>query len=757
MHKVHYYEGGFAPDKLSTCCGKTWDVILQEHNGGFPPTHSSIPKPQYELSPGGVWCCDGPWNLVPQAKKYVVHKLDKTPEQGGVCVGCGIAWSSIPKFHLWTQKDSIHLPDSEWCPGVLQKLANPKFEFVEVQSKQHPTKHFVDNKATCMICGWPRLGDGPLYLDGAVMPVQDTHNPPPEGVNLYTIGGALAKIVCPHHCHECHQPDGDCQCCNACHKWMCECGQSVPPIPPSPGGGKIVHILPHGSNLTACCGINKTMATAPGQTWTWDWQAVLPKGCVWCSGVNPEDYEQPSTNGYHFSLPAAYKCYKCNKHMKNCACPEGPTNSTGEKKNLTQTLGDGQVVTIQTRCMVPPWIDRGQIPELKHTDVDVAWPNIKPWEHDPVQMAADFYLYQAITSGALNTRHDCEGPCHHHIRQLFEIENPPVLQETRAALQSLIEEADLVFREYVDMACGGELRHHGSVGPKGVLSETRKTAWAHWRDVRDLVGTQALLDMAELFIDQNNTTGGVCGQKWRAAALLLHGRLTGKITPVNFVDQVFSLVHNGGVFLNKRRWKCENLGLLQGTVLPAQARDDFHTLIDYASPEASQLWMEAWRSINFCRIRAGVRPAPFQRVRSISICQKCGLPTFRGHMFWACRGAGTTRVRERILISDYRSRRHHPRFSGDFKHLWLRNTQYYRCSLTPDLGFRFAQDILNAVVTVPDNKRTITMGDFDRNFLSLPVSKFKGQEWKIRDLIEIHGLQVQILNNHDMVIEEVDA
>ncbi len=666
---------------------------------------------------------------------------------GGHTLCCGKTWAAI----------TIGA-----SPGSNTHTKNPNCSTDGVKCWDHkdwkmPDEPLHNPKVTCMICGFPRIPKGATEKDGT---------PIPEGgiiPNKLYIDGMLVKVFCEKHCPSCGQIPDNCACCKSCHHYPCQCeklmqqavAQYKPKakLTPKLTATITMHIGPDGPNKVLCCGLHKQSidsAVLHGYTAAPYDKNGLGPGFKWCSGAVNCANLPDSIHGFFFDLPQQFMCFKCSRHMKNCVCPEGPTDKNEKPIPLT-TMHYGQIVTVQTGCMVPGWIARGQVPVLKHTNANVAWPNMKPESHDPVEWAADFYLYDAIMSGMLNHAHDCDTkPCPHPIRQMFEMDDPPVRREARMLQNQLIDEADLVFREYIDMACGGELRHHPSVGHKGVLNGNRSTAWAQWRDVRDLVGVQAILDMAELFIDCNATTGGVCGQRWRSAAMLLYARLTGKVPPKVFVDQVFTLVHNGGVFLNKLEWKGNHLGILQGTVLPAQAADDWPTLLDYASPTAQEVWAEAWIAMNRARIKAGVRPAPRQITRSISVCQACGFASFQGHRTWDCRKADVYKVKNKHDIQHYRARREHPYFSWDFKKFMLydwgnENGPWYRCSLA-GIDYTPARKLLDKTITIPEGKRTLVISDGDYNILKLPISKFKGQEWKIRDLIELHGMQVSIRN-----------
>lgn len=746
MHHLHLFEQHASiHEGVSLCCGNYWDDIKAS-----PGKHKYSKNPNFKSTTGGVWCTAEKLSQVgigigvnTEGKKFTIHLFEpgeKMESSKALC--CAITGAELKNSaHLQTASagfDDTGETTIGKCPGWTQEwlpdtATNPKL--------------------TCVICGHPRIPkgagkkDGSPLLEGEIIP-QD----------LY-IDGMLVKVFCAQHCEGCGQPTELCACCPSCHKYPCGCGQKpkkknpfLNEAPPKPTIVKIVHVVPPNSKMAICCkGKKSDIDNAPYHEYKVEYSKYgITDGYQWCKGA-AQTANAESIHGFYFDLPKQYKCYGCGKHMKNCECEDGPVDKHGTKLPLT-TTHEGKPITIATGSMVPGWIARGQVPELKQTDADQAWPNMKPKEHDPVEWACDFYLYHAMMSGAVNTAHECEGRCEHHISQMFALENPPVLREARVLLNQVITEADLVFREYIDMACGGELRHHPSIGPKDVLSGSRSTAWAQWRDVRDLVGVRALLDMADLFVDCNAITGGVCGQKWQQAALLLHSRLTGKVKPEVFVDQVFSLVHNGGVFLNKRVWKNNRLNLLQGSILPAQAKDDFNTLLDYASPTAVEVWGETWKAMNYCRIRSGVRPARREFVRSIQVCDECGMASFQGHLRWDCRKAEIYKVTNKYDIQAYRSKKRLPHFDWKFNKLWLyeyghegRQGPYYHSQLV-DTDYIPARKLLDQTFTVPEGKRMLIISDGEYNIVKLPIAKFKGQEWTVRDLVELHGMKVSVLD-----------
>jgi len=285
-----------------------------------------------------------------------------------------------------------------------------------------------------------------------------------------------------------------------------------------------------------------------------------------------------------------------------------------------------------------PWELRGEhIPKNpKYPHWKAAWPVLAAGhqELDPCAAAADFYVLDALRHALINRDHECEQrPCHHF--EFWQRDLAPEERDAEDRFFQLIIFLDRLFCDYVEMACGGELRHHTACGGKS-LSTHRRTAWADWKWIHEQLGHQALLDGADLF-DQF-PGGAFGGARWAHALRLLHKRLTNQITAITYIDQVFTLVHNGGVFLNKLDWAVKNpLGLslhdLQTRVLPAQQQDSWSFLLRVCTPEVRRLWDHYWRSSNRARVSMAVRPT--QNIRTFTrrrtMCSYCGSNPRYGH------------------------------------------------------------------------------------------------------------------------------
>jgi hypothetical protein len=328
-------------------------------------------------------------------------------------------------------------------------------------------------------------------------------------------------------------------------------------------------------------------------------------------------------------------CWCCPCHNVY-PCPGGP--ATNAEWAAEHDDDDYVVVSGQGGHSKTPWQLRGvQLPKNeKYFAWEAAWPTLAAHHNkmDVCQVAANFYLLDALRSGLINREHECsDRPCRH-----FELWNQDLSVERREAdsrYADLVELLDVVFSEYVEMACGGELRHHNACGG-GCLSQHRRTAWADWKWIHEQLGHQALLDGAEMF-DQF-PGGAFGGAKWAHALRLLHKRLTNQISAITYVDQVFTLVHNGGVFLNKLDWAVRNdlqwnLHYLQAKVLPAQEADAWTLLLKVADKETRQLWDRYWRHSNKARVSMAVPPSVNIRSnpRRRTICASCASNPRVGH------------------------------------------------------------------------------------------------------------------------------
>lgn len=260
------------------------------------------------------------------------------------------------------------------------------------------------------------------------------------------------------------------------------------------------------------------------------------------------------------------------------------------------------------------------------------WTHIDHEQIDPCQSAADNYLLFGIannsfveiikkyypsddeiaTSGKLLGASNEE--IQNRIKEIEELRNDdPTLKldvlnaKAQKMFVELVERLDVSFREYVHMACGGELRHMSAMKGDPHYAGERRRAWAQWFFIYEKYGPKALKQMSHVF----RTCGGGSfgGEKWALGSDILYQREVGELGPDEFsnkqvfVDRVFTLEHNGGCFLNKLGWvnlrkdrpnAMEHFGAMKNNVLKAHCANpvDIKKLYDYASEEVQKLLKE---------------------------------------------------------------------------------------------------------------------------------------------------------------------
>lgn len=221
---------------------------------------------------------------------------------------------------------------------------------------------------------------------------------------------------------------------------------------------------------------------------------------------------------------------------------------------------------------------------FENVDWQGTWPELKCSSIDPIEVVGDLYLLEGLAAHGFV--HNYVKPTALHTMdpaRLTEIEvllnlsdndrkiraervgniNSPLqvmaqVSDGAAKLQlELIDSVVDTFWAYTHAACGGELRHHPSVG-NGPLPGLRKAAWCHWRTIYEEHGIAALELMSKLFLEMKG--GGIGGKRWAAATDILIAYEKGQLGPTTesnrkiFVDRVLALQHNGGCFLSKRQW-----------------------------------------------------------------------------------------------------------------------------------------------------------------------------------------------------------
>jgi hypothetical protein len=124
------------------------------------------------------------------------------------------------------------------------------------------------------------------------------------------------------------------------------------------------------------------------------------------------------------------------------------------------------------------------------------------------------------------------------------------------ALDAKVELLADQFAKYLDLAIGGELRHYIRCSDRIERDErvpetaSRSAAWMQWKGIREQHGITALKLAVDLFglYDWKDSYGG---PSWANIAQALIEYETGEWTKLMFIDQVFSLKHNGGPVFSK--------------------------------------------------------------------------------------------------------------------------------------------------------------------------------------------------------------
>lgn len=457
-------------------------------------------------------------------------------------------------------------------------------------------------------------------------------------------------------------------------------------------------------------------------------------------------------------------CPACEEHCSDAFCSEcAPCPKNLPQKPIEKVLPPGKTWTGQggsgyaTGNLTPPWEEAGlhnfpfsQAEGLYDSPAE-AWPNMRCDEVDPIQRAADFYLLSALTSGALNSQAGADGSSPQIAIQEVLKWHPELTGasiDAQRQLNDLVDDTDRSFVDYIDMACGGELRHHPRVGGKH-LNSNRAKSWIAWKSLREIRGVEALMDAFWLFNDF--TSGGYGGPLWAGAAQLLHSRLTNKITKTVFVDQAFSLVHNGGVFLNKQHWKIGNgkdLEFLRRQLLPAQSRDDWQVMCDVASREVRELWREGWMDLNKARRKAGCRPTPVPGLRNlkISVCAHCGMNPALGHRSWICKGGDYNQRVDRTSRGSSRSYEYpYPSWAPDGKTMRLYEGHSYTTQTDSKLrSDRTHAGLMQDALKEEREWRGHCKLIYNRQTIwAFHVSE--AAKWSLDDLLVLHGIRTEII------------
>jgi len=210
----------------------------------------------------------------------------------------------------------------------------------------------------------------------------------------------------------------------------------------------------------------------------------------------------------------------------------------------------------------------------------------------------------------------------------------------RCAIVSMAELVDAympTFYEYLNLAIGGEIRHHRA--GREVLSSNRPIAWCDWQHVFEEHGVSAIQNAALLF-REFPSNAGYGGEAWAQAAEILASFLDGRLGPDEatnrrlFMDRVWTLEHNNGCILNKVPWI--NLDHIQ-KVLNAHAANppNLQALYKRAGRGVRDMWNQYIDVCNVLRDKDGEQPIEydFTKTTYFGRCNYCASNVEAGHDF----------------------------------------------------------------------------------------------------------------------------
>lgn len=198
---------------------------------------------------------------------------------------------------------------------------------------------------------------------------------------------------------------------------------------------------------------------------------------------------------------------------------------------------------------------------------------------------------QAAERAGLDPTRDVKRDCADYYL-LSYLRRPHYVAAAAQLLDDLVGELAPEFARYLDLACGGELRH-ASTWPCDVRCPVlgsgtdRSVAWRNWLDWETPEVRAAFA--AEMFEACSWPSRNYGGEPWAEIASTLHAFVSGNVAPDLFLDRVWNLQHHGGIVLNK---VYETNGI--GDVLEAHGSDDHDTLLQNASDASRHLWQRTF-------------------------------------------------------------------------------------------------------------------------------------------------------------------
>ena len=122
----------------------------------------------------------------------------------------------------------------------------------------------------------------------------------------------------------------------------------------------------------------------------------------------------------------------------------------------------------------------------------------------------------------------------------------------------------------------------------------RMTMWAGWKDIREKYGLDAITWCVVRHFMGHGGGGGVSGPLWANAANLVRKHDLKQISDLFFIDQAFSLQHNGGNIFNKL-WDCSNLQ----HILSCAFKGNMRSLPDFLNDEHKRIYKQVCVEIMF--------------------------------------------------------------------------------------------------------------------------------------------------------------
>jgi hypothetical protein len=209
----------------------------------------------------------------------------------------------------------------------------------------------------------------------------------------------------------------------------------------------------------------------------------------------------------------------------------------------------------------------------------------------------------AIAAGLDPTRNLAQSGADYYL--LAHLRMPHYLPEAAERLEDLASELAQEFTTYLDLACGGELRH-ASTWPYELPScpvlgrgSDRSVAWKDWLAWE--TPTYRMEYAVQAFEEASWPSRNYGGEPWMLIASTVLAFLRKEMSSEVFVDRVWNLEHHGGISLNKV-YATDELA----TVLEAHGKDDYETLLSYSSDTVKHLWEKAFDKKTFNEACASV-------------------------------------------------------------------------------------------------------------------------------------------------------